>query len=58
MKQFVVSGKFTVKFRGIVDAETEVEAEEKVARINRAELSKTVDVEGRPYEVEVKEIEQ
>lgn len=56
MKQFIVSGKFTVKFRGIVNAETEVEAEEKVARINRAELNKTVDVEGRPYDVKVEEV--
>lgn len=58
MKQFSVKGKFEIEFSGIVDAENSVEAEEKVAGIYRRILSKTVDVKGRPYEVEVKEIEQ
>ena len=58
MKQFSVKGKFEIEFSGIVDARDRVQAEEKVARTYRRVLSDTVNVQGRPYDVKVKEIEQ
>lgn len=56
MKQFSVKGRFEIEFSGVVDAENQVDAEEKVARTYRRVLSDTVNVVGRPYAVKVKEI--
>ena len=56
MKQFKVKGKFEIEFEGIVDANNGVEAEEKVARIYRRVLADSVNVKGRPYDVDVKTI--
>lgn len=55
MKQYTVKGKFEIEFRGIVDARDRVQAEEKVARAYRRVLNDTVTVNGRPYDVKVKE---
>lgn len=55
MKQYTVKGKFEIEFSGIVDAESAVQAEEKVARTYRRVLNDTVTVNGRPYDVKVKE---
>ena len=56
MKQFSVKGKFEIEFSGVIDAESSVEAEEKVAGTYRRVLNGTVNVPGRPYDVKVKEI--
>lgn len=56
MKQFSVKGRFEVEFSGVIDAENQVEAEEKVARTYRRILNDTVNVKGRPYAVKVKEV--
>lgn len=55
MKQYTVKGKFEIEFSGIVDARDRIQAEEKVARAYRRVLNDTVTVNGRPYDVKVKE---
>ena len=56
MKQYSVKGKFEVEFSRIVEAETEVEAEETVAGTYRRILNNEFNVPGRPYDVRVEEV--
>ena len=53
MRQFKVRGQFVVSFEGIVNTYDAIQAEKVCAELYRAELNKTVTVEGRPFAVSV-----